>query len=208
MAKYKLAEWEENKYHDSYGYLAYWDSEEKKVSRTMHWTTASAGPFDTSEYLEPTLEVVEKAVEWFAKYIHRLNMRQTIRNHYEPTEGWHLTVGSTVVFKKAHNSRKSKIKIAEGTEAKLLGVSVDNFKTRPYSRVTYYNVSVMIDNKIVSVPMEKVRTAGRPNVSVKEMKQRALRSAYDCQFRSKWYGGWDCKNWALEVLKANKKEVA
>jgi len=208
MAKYRLAEFEENRYHDSYGYLVYWDSETKSVDRVMHWTTASAGGLDTSEYLEPTLEVVEEAVEWFSKRIHRQNMRQQIRAHYSPTEKWHVTLGSTVVFKKSHNSRKSKIKIAEGTEAKLVGVSVDNFKTRSYSRFTYYNVSVMIDNKIVSVPMEKVRTAGRPNLSVKEEKVRAKNSAYNCQFRSMWYGGWDCRNWALKVLEEKNKEIA
>lgn len=206
MAKYRLSEHEENRYHDSYGYLVYWDTETKKVSRVMHWTTAFGGEFDTSEYLMPTKEVVEEAIEWFAKGIHRLNVRQRIRSHYEPTEKHHVELGSNVVFKTAHNSRKSKIKIAVGTVARVVGVEVDVFKTRPYSQVTWYNVMVMIDNKIVRVPMEKVRMTGRPKFKVSEMKEMALQRAKGCQFRSMWYGGWDCKNWALNVLEG--KEVA
>jgi hypothetical protein len=200
MAKYKLSEFEENRYHDSYGYLVYWDTETKKIDRVMHWTTASAGQFDTSEYLMPTKEIVEEAVKSFAKIIHKSNIRQRIRSHYSPTEKHHIALGSNVVFKASHNSRKSKIKIAEGTVAKVVGIELDTFKTRSYSRVNWYNVMVMIDNKIVRVPMEKVRTEGRPSFKVSEMKERALESAKHCQFRSMWYGGWDCRNWALNVL--------
>lgn len=203
MAKYKLAEFEENRYHDSYGYVVYWDSETKKVDREMTWTTA-APPYASTEFLDPTIEVVEAAVAKFAKHIHRQNIRRKIRAHYSPDDKNEVVVGSTVVFKKAHNSRKSKIKIAVGTEARLVGVSVDHFKTRSYSNYAYYNVSVMIDNKIVTVPMEKIRTAGRPKLSIKEEKAKALSAAYGCQFRSMWYGGWDTYNWALEVLKQKK----
>lgn len=200
MAKYRLSEFEENRYHDSYGYLVYWDSEKKRISRVMHWTTACGGQFDDSEYLMPTKEVVDEAVKDFAQSIHRLNTRERIRSHYNPTEKHHIELGSSVVFKIAHNSRKSKIKIAAGTVAKVVGVEVDIFKTQSYSKVTYYNVMVMLDNKIVRVPMEKVRMTGRPRFKVSEMKKRALEKARNCQFRSMWYGGWDCKNWALDIL--------
>jgi hypothetical protein len=204
MAKYRLAEFEENRWHDSYGYLVYWDTETKKISRVMHWTTACGGEFDTSEYLMPTKEIVEEAVKSFAKIIHKSNIRQRICSHYNPTEKHHIDLGSNVVFNTAHNSRKSKIKIAKGTVARVVGVEVDIFKTRPYSRVTWYNVMVMVDNKIVRVPMEKVRMTGRPKFKVSEMKERAFKTAMNCQFRSMWYGGWDCKNWALDVLEGKK----
>ena len=62
MAKYKLVEWEENGYHDSYGYIAYWDSEKKTIDRICHWATAFGGNADLSDLLDPTEEAVEEAV--------------------------------------------------------------------------------------------------------------------------------------------------
>jgi hypothetical protein len=207
MAKYKLSEFEENRWHDSYGYVVYWDSERKVIDREMTWTTA-APPYASTEFLDPTPEVVEEAVKQFAKYVHRLSIRQKLRTHYEPSHHTHLPNGSMVVFKKAHNSRKAGIKIAKGATAKVISVHVDTFKTRSYSQFTYYNVTVDVgNNKWVSIPMEKLSLAGRPNLSMREEKAKALNSASHCQFRSMWYGGWDSKNWALEVLEG-KKSVA
>lgn len=208
MPKYKLVEWEENGYHDSYGYIAYWDSETGELSRMCHWATAFGGSADLSDLLDPTEEAVEAAIKAYGKILGRQEMRKIIRAHYNPESQWHLARGDKVVFKKAHNSRKTGLKIAVGDVAEVVSVQVDGFKTRSYSKVTYYSVMLKVGEKYLSVPMEKLRKAGRPNVKVSEVKAKAQLRARECDFRSLWFGGWDDRNWAREVVKQKEKKSA
>jgi hypothetical protein len=208
MPKYKLVEWEENKYDDSYGYIAYWDSETGKLDRRCHWATAFGGGADLSDLLDPTEEAVEAAIKAYGKILGRQEMRKIIRAHYNPESQWHLARGDKVVFKKAHNSRKSGIKLEVGSVAEVVSVQVDSYKTRPYSKVTFFNVMLKVGNKYVSVPMEKLRKAGRPAVKVSEVRANAQLRARACNFRSLYFGGWDDKNWARDLVKEKEKKSA
>jgi hypothetical protein len=208
MAKYKLVEWEENGYHDSYGYIAYWDSEKKTIDRICHWATAFGGGADLSDLLDPTEEAVEEAIKYHGKIIARSVLRKAVRSHYEPTDQSDLKRGDVVVFKKAHNSRKSGIKLEVGSVAEVVSVQVDSYKTRPYSKVTFFNVMLKVGNKYVSVPMEKLRKAGRPAVKVSEVRANAQLRARACNFRSLYFGGWDDKNWARDLVKEKEKKSA
>jgi len=68
--KYKLSEWEMNGYHDSDGYLAYWDDDENAVKCMMHWTTRFAGGPKLEGFAkELTSEVLEKSLDWLADAI-------------------------------------------------------------------------------------------------------------------------------------------
>ena len=209
MAKYKLAEYEENKYDDSDGFIIYWDSESQSIDRVCHWTTR-CGSFDfpMSEYLDPTPEIVEQACASFAKKIARYNIRSQIRAHYEPRAHHHLKPGDDVVFKQKHNSRKCGIKVEVGTVAKVISVQIDNYKSNSRYDIKKFNVFVQLGNKIFKVPMDKLRGAGKPKFSIKKTKELAKKDAYSCHFRSMWYGGWDCTNWARKVLEANKEQKA
>lgn len=208
MPKYKLVEWEENGYHDSYGYIAYWDSETGKLDRYCHWTTAFGSGENTSDLLDPTEEAVEAAIKAYGKILGRQEMRKIISAHYHPRAQWHLARGDKVVFKKAHNSRKAGIKIAVGDVAEVVSVRVDEFRTRTYCNATYYSVMIKVGEKYFSVPMEKLVKAGRPNVKVSEVKAKAQIRARECDFRSLWFGGWDDSNWAREIVKQKQKKSA
>lgn len=205
--KYRLSTFEENRYHDSYGYIVFYNAETNTVERKMHWTTAGAGEADTSDLLMPTLGAVEASIKIYGRHIQRQYVRKLILNHYSPDSDKHLKSKDVVVFKKAHHARKMGVKIPKGATAKVITLSVDNFKTRSYSSATYWNVLVEFEGKMVYVPIEKLKKAGRPDVSMKEIKERCLSSARSCQFRSMWFGGWDDKNWALKLLSPKKVDL-
>ena len=61
MTLYKLCEWEENGYHDSYGKLCYFNTETNSLGVVEHWATAYPGGLDTSAYLIPCGLVLEQA---------------------------------------------------------------------------------------------------------------------------------------------------
>lgn len=198
MAKYKLCDFEENRYHDSYGYVVFFDDETNKIERRMTWTTVgglTSDPF--ADLLYPTLEVVEKAVEVYTKKLLRIERRRLIRNHYSP--GNTLLTGEEVVFKKAFNGKKQP-KVAKGTVAEVLRVRLNQFKSR--FNTEYFNVEVrLIDGTRIWVDTDKVSRVGRLKETRKQTYARCLREAYGCGFRDLYFGGWDDNNWAAQVLK-------
>lgn len=199
--KYKLCDWEVNGYSDSDWYMAYWNSETNQVETTVTGTTRGGMDFDWSLYADPTPEVVEASIEWLAKKIKRLNMRNIIRNHYAPSQNTHLSVGETVVFKKPHHAKKHGIKFKAGDRVQVYRIMVDTFRTRPFSRVTWYTVCIREGNKMIYVPMEKFKKQGRPSLKPSAVMKRSREVARNCGFCGFFGGAWDSNNWALKTLR-------
>ena len=176
MAKYRLWNWERNGSYDSYFFTAVWNSETNKIENIETGSTAGYGSY-TDEILPPNKTVVYLAVAFQAREIFKQKIREQIRSHYYPSHAVDINNKDEVVFKIKHNSIKSKKKIESGTKAKVMGISLN-----AYSKNREYNVTVMIDNCLITVPMKKLRKIGRPNVDIEEIKSWA----YDRIFNREW----------------------
>lgn len=95
MTLYRLSEWEENGYHDSYGYMAYYDSEKGELGQVNHWATAYAGGLDTSAYLSPTPEALEGARQLLEAKIYARLVADDQQRVFQPTDK-QLEIGTKV----------------------------------------------------------------------------------------------------------------
>jgi len=100
MTLYKLCDWEENRYHDSYGYLAFYNSETGELGQVMHWATAFAGNLDTSAYLEPCGVALEQARRVLEANIFKRLVESDRQQCREPEED-QIQVGTVVRTRKA-----------------------------------------------------------------------------------------------------------
>lgn len=95
MTLYRLCEWEENGYHDSYGQLAYFDSEKNELGQIEHWATAYGGGPDLTPYLYPCGTVIEQARKVLEKTIYSALKENDMQMVYNPRDK-ELSVGTKV----------------------------------------------------------------------------------------------------------------
>lgn len=205
MAKYRLVEWEDNRYHDSYGKLVYFDDQDGKVKITEHWSTAYPGGADMSEFLMPTAEVVELAKEqialhYFDQLAHDFHYIKTTPSAAD------VERNKFVVLNSNFNGRKQG-KVAAGTRCEALRVSVSRFAPPRYGKELFrsdYNVEILTpDGRHVWVRLEKLSLDAEIPTEAEIMK-RAKDAAESLQFQHMFGGcAWLSTNWAANISKAS-----
>lgn len=210
MTRYNLCEWEENGYHDSYGYTAYYDDETGKVGKEETWATAFACLKNPPVFEEPTLEIVEKAVAWLANTIfHGLCEAEKM----DVLEPGNIVRDTRVRFlvSGVYSDKKNKCSTPyeEGDAGTVFWTGhFGAFFGSGYNRRGRHNGRIGVnldDGRVVFVDMKKVRL-DREMLSEAELRERAERLARNCQFGKalSMKHAWDSSNWALSVLKTQK----
>lgn len=204
MAKYRLVEWEDNRYHDSYGKLVYFDDQDGKVKITEHWSTAYPGGADMSEFLMPTEAVVELAKAQLTEHYFDSMAYDYNRTKTKPTSKEVESHGK-VAMNSNFNGRKQG-KIAAGTKCQALRVSISRFAPPRYGKEPFrsdYNVEVLTpDGRRVWVNLEKVSLDWEVPTE-KETMEKASARACGLQFQHMFGGcAWLSTNWAAKVSEA------
>jgi len=105
--KYRLCDWEDNGYHDSYFYGAYYDTEDGTCKSEMIGSTAFSGGCYTAPWEDPTPEIVEKARVWLEQKIFEEIKAAEYRDVLTPDN---LNVYDKVRFTQ---QKKTKVKVQE-----------------------------------------------------------------------------------------------
>lgn len=206
--QYKLCDWEENGYDDSDGYLAYWDSDKNIVESVLTWTTrAGTGP--SPDFVMPTIEIVEKAIEWLAGKIFTLIRNAEQKDVMAPENA---VPGQLLRLTEEHKSRKTGQTLTVGTVIRVNDCQAfGTFYAKGYNHTGRQNRSIVgtvlgKPSVLVRVPLAKCRKNEEPMPDA-ELMQRAKVLARDCQFGKALSGrhAWDSNNWALSILNNNKQ---
>lgn len=202
MAKYKLADWENNSYHDSYGQLLYFDTDTNKIHQIEHWSTAYPGRADMSEFLMPTVEIVEKAQKILADFYFEKASRIFASIKYRPTK--EEVEKTEYVFLNCDFKGRKQGFVAKGTRCKVLRVKLSQFAPPRYGKGNYksdYNVELLTpEGKKVWIRMDKL-TLDWECPTEKQTMDKAIEDAKSCQFQEMSNCAWLDNNWALEVYK-------
>jgi len=200
MAKYRLVDWEDNRYHDSYGRLIYFDDQDGKMHITEHWSTAYPSSADMSEYLMPTVEIVEKAKKELADFYFDQSARIFLSLKFRP-EADEVKEHGEVILNSNFNGRKQG-KIAKGTVCKVLRVTLSSFAPNRYGKEPYrhdYNCEVLTpDGRKVWLRLDKL-TLTWECPTEKDTMEAATRRAQGCQFQDISRCGWLSNNWAIAL---------
>jgi hypothetical protein len=97
MALFKLWEYEQNQYHDSYGHLTFYNSDTDTIEHAVHWSTAFAGGLDMSQFQMPTLEVINRVYAILKKQIYKARRKELLYGHWKYPKD--LKRGDAVVCK-------------------------------------------------------------------------------------------------------------
>lgn len=204
MAKYRLVEWEDNRYHDSYGKLVYFDDQTNKLHITEHWSTAYPGGADMTEFLFPTKEILEKAQHALALEI--FDMLATDIHFAIVSPDYSVLKAAAqdrnvVVLKKDFNGRKQG-KFKKGTKFEIVDVAVSMYTPSWKKNKTNadYNAKLRAqDGSFVWLSCDKLQM-DRPMPTEKEVMQMAERRAKTNCF-SVPFGGcaWLSTDWTQEV---------
>lgn len=202
MAKYRLVEWEDNRYHDSYGKLVYFDDQDGKVKVTEHWSTAYPGEADMSEFLMPTAEIVMLAQAQLADYYFNCLAYDYQHVKTKPTPK-DVERHGKVVMNSNFNGRKQG-KIAVGTKCQVLRVSISRFAPPRYNNGPIrsdYNVELLTpDGRHVWVNLEKV-SLDWDIPTEKETLVEAQNRACGLRFQVMFGGcAWLSTDWASKVV--------
>lgn len=204
MAKYRLVEWEDNRYHDSYGKLVYFDDQTNKIHITEHWSTAYPGGADMNEYLYPNKEVLEKAQQALALMLFDM-LATDIHFAIVSPDVSMLKAASqdrdTVVLKKDFNGRKQG-KFKKGTKFEIVDISVSMYTPawKKDKSPSDYNAKLRTqDGRFVWLSCDKIQM-DRQMPTEKEVMQMAERRAKTNCF-SVPFGGcaWLSTDWTQKV---------
>lgn len=200
MAKYKLVDWEDNRYHDSYGKLVYFDDKDQNIHLTEHWSTASAGSADMSEYLMPTPEVIEKCKSILTEFYYnrQASLYHTIK--YTPDDE-EVLKNVKVIMNSNFNGRKQG-KIAKGTKLEVLRVKESMFAPNRYSKGPMrhdYNAEVRdAAGKTYWINITKL-TLDWEFPTEKETLEDAKRLAESCSVQDMFRHAWLSNNWIVQA---------
>jgi hypothetical protein len=207
--KYRLCDWEENGYHDSYGYIAYWNDETNQVEKTEYWATAYGGGMSLDSFtVPPTIEVVMSAVEWLKGHIYAQIRAAEHRDVLEPNSAKDRE--DMVLLR---DVKHKGVKYAAGTCGRVFwSGAYGKFYRNGYNRPCRSNIRVGLEltsGERIYVALSALRYAKEP-MSDSELMARAGKLALDCQFGKALSGkhAWDAKNWAAELLAKQKQELA
>lgn len=203
MAKYKLVDWEDNRYHDSYGKLVYFDDQDGKIHLTEHWSTAYPGSADMSEFLMPTLEVIEKCKVFLTEFYYnrQASLYNTIK--YTPDNEEVLKCGK-VILNSNFNGRKQG-KLAKGTKLEVLCVTESMFAPKRYYNGPLrkdYNAEVRdIAGKTYWINLTKL-TLDWEFPTEKETMAGAKEAAEACRVQDMFRHAWLSTNWIEQVIQS------
>lgn len=199
MAKYKLVDWEDNRYHDSYGKLVYFDSETNSIHITEHWSTAYPGGLDMSEFLMPTAEVIESCKQILADFYFNQMAQSYYSIKYEPTKE-EVMKTRKVILNSNFNGRKQG-KLAKGTKLEVVRVTVSMFAPHRYSQGALrkdHNAEVRdINGKVYWINLTKL-TLDWEFPSEKETMESARNMAEACRVQDMYRCAWLSNNWIAE----------
>jgi hypothetical protein len=211
MAKYKLCDWEDNGYHDSYFYGVYFDDADGQLHHASLGATAYAGGygFDDS-YLYPTPEIVELARKQFVPLIYSAISAAEQRDVLKPSDAAPGTILRLLV---PHKSRKAGETLEAGTKIRVNTCNAfGTFYRKGYNQPGRDNRSVVgtVLGKpavLIRVPLEKCRLDKEP-LSAAELVARAEELSHEYQFGASFgCRAWLSNNWAAKVAEAAKKEL-
>lgn len=199
--KFRLCDWEENGYHDSYFYMAYWDEATSSVKKMETGSTAYGGGVPDSDFLMPDFEIVEKAIAWLADVIFEQIKEAEYRDVYEPA---HVQRGDWLVLLRPVKCKGIEYPAGHKAEVSWSG-NFGQFFRKGYNRPGRDNTRVglrgaMPADPILYAPLSACRRAKDP-MPDDELRERANKLAEHCHFKRavSTHGGWVSRNWALEV---------
>jgi len=206
---YRLCEWEENGYHDSYGYVAFWNDEKNTVECEQFWATAYAGGRNLAEFTAPpTLDVCLQACEWLTERIYTQIRAAEHRNVFEPDE-----VARRAELVLTRDVKRRGGKLAAGTTGRVFWTGTFGaFFRDGYNKPNRSNTRIGLElnsGERVFVPLAACRRNFEP-MSDAELMERARDCAWSCQFgralSSKF--AWDSANWAAPIIAEWRKTQA
>ena len=200
---YRLADWEENGYHDSYFYVALWNEGTQQVESVEYGATAYGGGWNyTAETEAPTPEIVAKACAWLADRIYAQAHAAEQRDVLEPA-----TVTKGQDLRLTRNARNKGVKIPAGAVGRVFwSGAYGQFYRNGYNRPGRDNTRVGLElttGERVFVALDACRLDREPMPDA-ELRQRAEALSLGCAFGKalSLKHAWDTHNFALAVLKA------
>lgn len=185
--KFKLYEYEENRYHDSYGHLCYYDQDADEIKYTSHWSTAFAGGEDMSQYLLPTAEVANRYFELAAESRYKGMRKHMLYCHLHHPD---FVNGMAVLVK---HSAKGKAQVKRGDSGVVFWVGEDQY-ARGCKRVGVQ----LEDERKVFINGQNLMCAGKLEPRGKT-KQKAKFDAEN------FYGVRQEKSWLKDFLNKAKE---
>ena len=200
---YRLSEWEDNGYHDSYFHVALWNEDKQIVERVEFGATAYAGGWNyMAETLAPTKEIVGKACAWLANVIYRQIWAAEQGDVLEPK-----AVSKGQDLRLIRSARNKGVTVPKGAVGRVFwSGAYGTFYKNGYNRPGRNNIRVGLElttGERVFVALSACRLDREP-MGDEELRQRAENLSLHCSFRSALTakGGWDSKNFALAVLQS------
>lgn len=199
--KYKLCDWEDNGYHDSYFYGVYFDTDDQDLHSISLGSTAYSGGYDfNGDYLLPTPEIAELARRRLVEHIFQAIKAAEIRDVMEPKD---VKQGIWVRLLVAHNSRKAGIALQPGDRVRVNRCDAfGTFYANGYNHPGRHNRSIVGTlagrlDKLIRVPLNKCRLDREPDTD-EALRARAEELSHNHQYGA-MFGckAWLSNNWAL-----------
>lgn len=199
--KYKLVDWEINRYHDSDGQLVYFDTKDGELHLISHWSTSSPSGMDMSEFKMPTPEIIKKAKAVLAKYYFG-RLKGQYKNLIERPDDKDVMKYINVVLTNDFKGRKQGF-FAAGTQLIVKRVFLSFFAPHRYNREPYRHdwtvECIAPDGRELKISLDKITLdMGMP--SDKKITKEAITMSNDGRFQDiAARCAWLSNDWAAKV---------
>ena len=196
---YKLCDYEQNGYHDSYFYWSIYDSEKEDIIQYEYGATAYGSTKSDLQFEKLTKDIVEKAISLLSDHI--FNKLQA--DALEPSgveNGEKVKLLKDVKFKNKKTGKT--IEASAGTVGKVFWQKAyGQFYANGYNRPNRDNTNLGIEFESGEIIFTGLKNVSR-SFSQEEIREKANNLARECQFQtynSSW-SGWTSQNFALAIL--------
>jgi len=159
--EYRICDWEDNGYNDSYFYVGIWDTEKHEIRSVMYGSTAFGGgtPLNTWPMLKDADPAIKQEFkEWYVKTVSKQCFDANDANRNEPK-----SIGlreDVIIIRDVKKMKPDKKTIPSGTRGRVFWIaSYGKFYAKGYNKPNRNNTSIGIetnDGERLFIPLNSV----------------------------------------------------